>query len=388
MYVQSSTANCTGDSFCSTSRQAGLPPLTSTHRLENHALCMQATYSDGAVTALAQTDSGQVFLGTAAPATQISATVNDMALYTSGNARTITITNLGSTNANNVIYTPSSALPALTTITPADCGTIPASGGTCVLTITPGATASAAPYDTNATPIILTIGGDNTNSLNPSTSILNYASYYQGGYIFAIDDSTPTTGSIGGTVVATQNTTNSSVWSLASNTIPGIASNSTPNNPSPALPPPPPILTGCYGAIDGACNTNNIVTYYTYYNPSMIYSAGNCSTYNIDATGSAPCNSESACYTNWYLPAICELGSNGLCGASPPQNIATNLPGLNNYFCPHTGCLYGTYYSSTEDADNPDTTVWMGRYNQSFFQALQTQKAIYSYTRCTRALTL
>lgn len=63
----------------------------------------------------------------------------------SGAARTLTITNTGAAAATNVTYTFSPALPSGTTISPTSCGTI-APAATCVLTITPGATPSAASW--------------------------------------------------------------------------------------------------------------------------------------------------------------------------------------------------------------------------------------------------
>ena len=133
-----------------------------------------------------------------------------------GTPRLITITNTGANAATNVTYSPSPALPSGTTISPASCDTIPASG-TCVLTITPGSTASAPAGNTSPTPITLSVSGTNTNTLTPTLNIVTYGSVYQGGYVYAVDDTTPDTGSIGGKVATlTDQATNFSpgiIWS-------------------------------------------------------------------------------------------------------------------------------------------------------------------------------
>lgn len=377
---------------------------------------MQATYSGGAVTALAQSDNGNAVLNTAAPATQLSATVNTLALKTSGTPRTITITNVGTTSASGVVYTPSPALPAGTSIAPASCGSIAASG-TCVLTITPGATASAAAYNTSPTPITLTIAGSNTNTLNPTTNILTYASVYQSGYLFSIDDTTAATGSIGGKVAALTDQAlaypSGTVWSsdgtgsgnVSYNTIPGIDETSTTLTPSPAL-NPPPTLSACNGATDGACDSNNIVTYYNYYRtgggtpptPLTDYSAGLCANYTIDSAGNAPCVAGNACYTGWFLPSICEMGpdsGNSICSASPVEsNIVDNLPSLlgdgnqGGTCTAGAGCISGYYWSSTEDSGGPQGYAW-SEYFASGGGSDQgvLDKSLTLGARCSRALT-
>ncbi len=381
MYVQSTTANCSGSDCCTNNDNAGMP----------HALCIQATYSGGAVTALAQSDNGSAVLNTPAPETQLSATLNILALAVSGQPRTITITNLGLTAASGVTYTPSPGLPSGATIVPASCGTISASGGTCVLTITPGATPSAGAYDISPTPITLTIAGSNTNTLNPTTDILTYGSVYQKGYVFSIDDTTATTRSIGGKVIALTDqaaaSPNGTVWSsdgtgptnVSHDTIPGIDENSTVGSPSPAL-NPPPILTGCNGATDGACDSNNIVSYYNYYRtgggtpptPLTDYSAGLCANYSIDSLGNTPCVSGNTCYTGWYLPSICEMGpdsGNSICStATVEQNIVDKLSSLlgdGSSCTAGTGCVYGYYWSSTENLRSSQHAAWSEHFASS-----------------------
>lgn len=275
--------------------------------------------------------------------TTLSASVGTLALKTSGKARIITITNTGTNPAFNVRYSFSPALPAGTSITPASCGMI-VPAGTCILTITPGGTPSAAPGDTNPKPITFTIAGDNTNKLAPTINVLAYGSVYQSGYVFSFDDTTPNTGSVGGKVAALTDQAapfpNGIIWSsdgsgnLVYNDIPGIYENST-NPPD-----------SCNGNIDGVCNTGVIVAFYPGINLSF-YAAGLCKAPN-------------AGYTDWYLPAICELGYGTFltnCGtalAPTIQNMQSNLVDNGDI-----GSLSGKFYwSSTENSNFALVQSW------------------------------
>lgn len=300
-----------------------------------------------------------------------------------GNARTITITNTGSNDAENVSYVVTPALPADTTISPASCGTI-AVGGTCVLTIQPGGTASAAPGVLNPTPITLTIQGTNTtNTLTPQVSVLTYGSVYQQGFVFAVDDSYathPASESIGGKLASlknqiTEGPTTGVVWE--SNGISGSPADvnyfqiygvntlSTPTTPAPALPIPNLLgYQACDGIRNGACNTNNIVIYQDNNRlaggppptPHHFYAAGICKDYNVDSDGHSPCQT-GVCYNNWYLPAVCEMGyGNYNCGSvsSPTlQNMQSSLvvTGVPNRD------FVGAYWTSSQDPVLPDFAV-------------------------------
>ncbi|MCL9684617.1 DUF1566 domain-containing protein [Legionella maioricensis] len=308
--------------------------------------------------------------------TTLAASIPSLALQTSGVARIITITNTGTDIATNVTYSLSPSLPAGTTIMPASCGTL-APAGTCVLTITPGATPSAMPGDTNPTPISLTISGDNTNTLTPTINILTYGSVYQSGFIFNIDDTTPNSGSIGGTVAALIDQVapapNGIIWSSNGNggtsadaafdAIPGIYQNSsTP-------------LDACNGNLDGACNTRVIVNFYPAVNLNF-YAAGFC---KETISG----------YTDWYLPAICEMGYDSLnigttCGTQAvpiSQNMQSNLVNNGNI-----GGLAGSYWGSTEDVFNIPTNSFF----QDFTSGNQGSggKNFQIGVRCVRAISV
>jgi hypothetical protein len=313
----------------------------------------------------------------------LSASVATLALRTNGLARIITITNTSTDAATGVSYSSSPPLPAGTTITPASCGTI-APSDTCVLTIIPGGTPSAAPGDINPTPVTLTIIGNNTNTLTPTINILAYGSVYQSGYVFDFDDSTPNTGSIGGKVAALADQAdpfpNGIIWSSNGNgsgtfdavfdDIPGIYETST--NPPDT----------CDGNTNGACNTGVIVTYYS---PPQTNPAINLSFY-----AAGLCKATIGGYADWYLPAICEMGydtsNNGSgCGTqiSPTiQNMQSNLVDNGNL-----GNLTGAYFSATEYSPNPSFLSWF----QGFFVGSSTQDVEFKSSqlgvRCSRALT-
>jgi hypothetical protein len=284
--------------------------------------------------------------------TTLGISASSVALAVGGTARHVTITNTGSVVATAVGYAISPSLPAGTTVSPANCADL-APAATCVLAVTPGPNPSAAPGDTNPVPIVVTVSGTNTNTLNLSLNVLGFGSVYQAGYVFAIDDTTPDTSSISGKVAALVDqeapTPLGIIWSSNGNgantanvvfdNIPGIYETSV--NPPDA----------CNGALDGACNARVITGFYAppTTNPRIEpsdYAAGLCAA----AIGG---------FSNWHLPAICEMGpdstSSGTgCGtsASPAlQNMQTNLvnQGIGN--------LTGVYWSSTESSVNPGTTA-------------------------------
>lgn len=85
-------------------------------------------------------------------------------------------------------------------------------GGQCVLVITPGQTSSATPGAV-PNPSTLTIFGINTNILAPTVEVLTYGNQYQSGYVFAVDDMTPNTGSIGGKVAGLTDESGGIIWS-------------------------------------------------------------------------------------------------------------------------------------------------------------------------------
>jgi hypothetical protein len=250
-------------------------------------------------------------------------------------------------------------------------------GGSCTVTIQPGAAAtssSACAAGTVPTPSVVTIGGNGgALTANASVVILGYGCQYQGGYVFAIDDTTPAGASIDAEVVATIDQAaafpNGIDWSPsgALDSVWGIDDGSTASQPDPNA---SSLETGtlisgqmnCAGIDDGACNTNNIVAYY---HPAATYAGGLCRQPLNDS--GAVCTGGEACHTDWYLPSVCELGPYGSTGA----NTGT-YPGLGAAQCStsaniqnqlvSTGTLSslaGYYWSSTELSADPQEDAWV-----------------------------
>jgi hypothetical protein len=321
-----------------------------------------------------------------APATTLSVSTMALALSTNeaaaaplpaltGTPRVFTITNTGGAPALSVAYALDAGSPALPAGTTAiSTCTMLAPLASCQITITPGNTASALAGDASPVPVTLSIGGSNTNTLNPTVQVLTYGSAYQGGYVFAIDDTTPNTGSIGGKVVARDESV-PVIWSsngvsgnpadVAYNAIPGINENS-------AAP--------CNGANDGACNTQQIVAFDPGVN-SAFYAAGVCSA----STASA--------YSDWYLPAMCELNDQAVagCGASmdsvqrnlvdhPNVAVAAQISSLPNVI----------YWSSTASSGAPvGHEAWVHFFVRGGGALSYADNKNHTFAfRCTRALTL
>jgi hypothetical protein len=314
-----------------------------------------------------------------------------------GQPRTLTIVNAGSDDALDVNYLLSPTLPSGTTVSPASCGTL-AAGDSCVLTVTPGNTASAAAGDTNPVPIVLTIAGSNTNTLTPTLNILTYGSVYQGGYVFAIDDSAPNTASMLGKVAALTDQAapaSGTLWASDGtsgsmfDTILGVDQTSTTSSPSPTMPAysgGTPLSLACNGATDGVCNTDNIVSYYNFNRanggsaptPLTQYAAGLCK---------APISG----YSDWHLPAICEMGYDGggngtgcgNAGSPTAQNMQSNLVDNGDI-----GGLAGDYWSSTEVSFIPNQLAFIQTFATGAASAQDGRiKDFLLGARCARALT-
>lgn len=354
--------------------------------------------------------------------TTLSASLSNLALSVAdssnhpaltGTPRVISITNTGSNPALNVSYFTSS-LPSGTSILPSSCGTILPSGQ-CDLTITPGNTPSAAVSDTAPIPITLSVSGTNTNTLTSTITILTYGSVYQGGYVYAVNDSTPNTGSIGGKVAALTDQSSATIWSsngagnvgatVSFDLIPGISETSTTSSGAPTYQlsqssfdttysnantfpfPSASSFFACDGATDGACNSANILTLYNTYitnymngssPPFMLSSGPTALTYYAAGL----CTGTISGYSDWHLPAICELGYDDLgltsCGtatAPTTQNMQSNLFDANI-----GGLVAEEYWSSTQPTfDN----AWF----QDFYSMSQfaNSKDFTLNVRCARA---
>lgn len=223
---------------------------------------------------------------TPTPSTTLAASASQLALAVSGQARTVTLTNTGGEAAQNLV-TGLSGLPAGTSLSASTCGATLAPGASCTLTFTPGATPTAAPGDLAPAGALLEVAADNSNNLSVNLAVIGYGSVHQGGYVFAIDDGTPDTGSIGGKVAALNDLPAPLGWSSQELS---VSSNLHENSTSP-----------CHGATDGACNTAQIV--------AAAAAAG------IDAPAATSCDtSTEGGFSDWYLPAACEQGYDAAVG--------------------------------------------------------------------------
>jgi len=177
--------------------------------------------------------------------------------------------------------------------------------------------------------------------------------------VYAFDDTTPDTGSVGGKVAALTGQappniysgpqSSSIIWSATSTgsydggvSIWGIDETSTASSPSPNASSTQSATSyagqqNCNGNMDGQCDTNNIDIYYrTFASPPVttpsFYAAGLCKALTNPSS-------------DWYLPAICEMGpaSNGS-GCPAGQNMLENLSfliGDPTQGTPGTSCSNG-----------------------------------------------
>ena len=316
-----------------------------------------------------------------------------------GNPRHFTITNTGPSTATGLaVSAPSPALPTATT-SATTCGATLAPNATCTLTITPGINASEgaglASCSTGIAPIpsVFSISAHNATTVTASVDVLTYGCVYQYGFVYSVDDSTFNTGSIGGKVAALVSQkpafNNGIVWDADTNcatypfaclkqtnawdfydgqNLSMVPGSTNPNNNGSDGP-------GNTYQIFSVLNGNNGNT-----NNPANYAASVCSTY---AAGD---------YTNWYLPAICEMGpaSNGVNCTAGYQNMVSNLSFLLSDTVPCTspsGCLAGYYWSSTENSEAPQ----VGALFQNFSGGSSSQRTYFKSgllgVRCSRALT-
>ena len=352
------------------------------------------------------------FSSSATPTAGLAVSPSTLALSSlasSHSARSITLTN----NSNSPItlsavpttysdFSPS--LPSDVTIS-STCSTstpLAANGGSCTVTITPGTTAS-----NNSLSQACTNGtAPETSVFNVTTSpavainavVLGYGCQYQGGYLLSIDDTAPTTSSIGGTVVATADQSSNAQWSPsgAVDSIWGIDDTSTPTNPSPNASSSESATLklgqlNCNAVNDGACATTNM---FVYYGAGTNYAAGLCKQ-ALNNSGTT-CTGGSNCYTDWHLPSTCELGPFGstglntgnypsLSGSQSCSSGSTNIQ--NELVSTSIVSLSGIYWSATEYSDGPQYVAWYQLFASSGSVQYLDDKYNDIGVRCVRGLT-
>ena len=345
-----------------------------------------------------------------------------------GKVRKIKITNIGTTTAINVAHTASPLLPTGSKIMPITCGNIEPLQ-TCELSIIPGPIPSAAPYDVSPTPISLTIVGNNTNTLTPTINILTYGSVYESGFVFSIDDTTPSTDSVAGKIAALSDQDAASLEGIS-----WIPNQMEDNVPPTALSHDPatvslassPTIVACNVATDGACNTDHIVFYYskliknlTSHPQTQVAQQEGAQVKALGTTQEVPryaldyghelgkqllqtnetlnssyaaqhCKLKMEGLGSWYLPSICEMGpdlDHQTCNTDmTEQNMLNNLPLLLSNFCTGPSCLSGHYWSSSEYLNNVTDSAWVqffapdGASSQSYAHKMSRLRV-----RCTSA---
>ena len=355
----------------------------------------------------------------------------------SGLARIITITNTGSNPAVNLSVTPPT-WPTGTT-SPTTCGSTLAASSSCTITITPGATATSDgtnPCSSGTAPVpgAVQVSADNATTVSSDVVVLGYGCVYQGGYVYAFDDTTPNTGSVGGKIATTSDQAaaypNGIVWSsnggtgggsggfdsvdVSYDTLPGIDETSTSSTGSPTYATfssffsstytnPNPFTSAsfslCNGNSEGACNTGNIVTFYNQFITNNTLGNGGSSPFtasasptNITYYAAGLCKQAISGSSDWYLPAICEMGYDtdslgsgcGTSGAPTLQNIQSSLIDSSGFSAPA-----GYYWSSTEFSGLPQNYAWYQSFAASGGSYQDTASKDYLRgVRCSRALTI
>lgn len=338
----------------------------------------------------------------------------------SGQSRVITVTNRGDTPTTglSISYPTWPTGTTVDTTSPSACanGTILPVGGSCTITVVPGTIATSgagnAPCTTGIAPIpgVVTVTANGVILSSTTVEVLGYGCIYQGGYIYAMTETANPSASISGTVTSLSDqaprypngidwTSNGGIGhgippfdptDVSYDLIPGVDAASTPSAPSPTFSAfqaffastytnPDPFtsssFSACQGLTDGQCNTRNLVTFYNQFMTNNTLGNGGTAPFTA-SPGPTPlsyyaaglCKQTISGYSDWYLPAICEMGpaNNGSGCVAGTQNIIDNLPDLIGIIgpSPDTSCAWGAncltdrYWSSTEDALFQRDNAW------------------------------
>ncbi|MBA4211699.1 MAG: hypothetical protein C0449_01325 [Polaromonas sp.] len=260
----------------------------------------------------------------------LSFTPPAMGLAVSGTPRLATLSNTGALPIAQLTLAPE-GLPAGTTLIH-NCPDRLEPQASCRLMLLPGDQPSAAPGDAAARPATVRVSSASAPMAALLVSVITHGSVYQGGFVFAIDDSTPIGGSIGGKVAGLSDLPGQHHWSPALGAA-GVGGLDVagPNS--------------CDGATDGACNTARIVALHG----SGTYAAALCT----DSTEGG--------HSDWYLPTLCELGYDltiapeNFCGTGQQPRLADNIrSNLIDLQSPVGNFDANLRWSSNERAADPD----------------------------------
>ena len=385
--------------------------------------------------------------------------------FASGAPRVITITNNGDAPATGLSVTIPAWPAGTSSISTCGSSLAPGASCTITVTpgvvATSGVGNTPCTNGTAPIPGVVSVTASNAvQTSNTNVVVLGYGCIYQGGFVYAMTETADPSESIGGSVVSTSDQAGGAlgnniftaeynggvVWSsngltghqtppgtidtddVSHDRIPGIDQLSTPLIPDPSFANflatfvstysnPNPFTSqsfqACQGNSDGKCNTDNILVFYNTFitnytcppggppcNPVLPFVASPGPTpLNYYAAGLCKTNING--YTDWYLPAICEMGQadDASCSINTP-NIFNNLPALigdTGTSCSlGVNCIAGIYWSSTEmelPGSSPQRNSWAWFYASansgpapSIF-SLASKYRLYG-VRCTRALTV
>jgi hypothetical protein len=275
---------------------------------------------------------------------------NDAAL--TGTPRNIVITNSSSTTTATGLSVSLPSFPAGTTSSSTCAGTL-APGATCSITITPGSTPTSLCPRSYPAPATVTVSAtEETKPLSIGVVVLSYGCTYQSGLIFAIDDTTPATSSIGGKITNANDLETVVPWSPDDQLV-GVGRNS---------------VSPCMSDADGECNSATILAHYVAYGTKG-FAAGVCKGLDTNIMGNGQ--------VGWYLPAYCEMSD---CGAGQPS-MQANLWARNNL-----RLLSGTYSTSTETANAPTTQAQAVTFLSDSVAPVAMSKRQKPTLRCVRKL--
>lgn len=292
-----------------------------------------------------------------------------------GNPRILTIKNTGDKLATGL--TISYPTWPMGTSALSTCTTTLAPNATCIITITPGQNATAGAGNAacstgiEPTPGIINISANNASTIQSGVVVLSYGCIYQGGYVYSVDDAAPISRSIDGKVVQLNDASSGILWDSSSGCI---------NAP----------YNQCYKTnANSNSNGTNLLGGNTY----LIYQVLTTTHAELATSYAAGlCTGTFSGYSDWYLPAICEMGYDSTaqgtgCGlkiAPTLQNMQSNLVDYNSL-----NLLTGHYWSSTEESTNPTVFAWdqFFSFGSGSYQDRGNKGLSIVSVRCSRALT-